>query len=274
VRPDHAILNTPRKVPHKNGSLQVLTGKKDHQIGEAFTLDSIVNSCDAELIAKGTSGKGPNRGAILRHGPYTLWGFGGGVPDMTPAGRDLFINTVYYAAKHGGAEVLEKRRNKTRDGLHTYLKSAGLIRTMKRYIPEELKDASKEDLVAWMAENRPYFYIDGRRLRVDPLAKSLGIPNHKRAYLERCIELLGDESRSAAAQKALKRYTGLELGATAKPWRAWFDAHRDYLYFSDCDGFRFLVDEKAKAKGIPFEKFRGWSSEEINYRSVAPAEIR
>ena len=33
----------------------------------------IVGSCDAEAIAVGPSGKGPGRGAILRHGANTLW---------------------------------------------------------------------------------------------------------------------------------------------------------------------------------------------------------
>ena len=68
-------------------------------------------------------------------------------------------------------------------------------------------------------------------------------------------------------QHALVRYTGLEFPATdAKAWAGWLKENRDYLYFSDCEGFRFKVDEEAKEKRIPFEELRGWSSESIDYR--------
>ena len=101
MRRNHPILHRPLQVPHRRGRLLVLerTGANQREMGEALTLDGIVNSCDAEVIAKGGSDKGPVRGAIVRHGRYTLWGFAGGVQGMTPAGRALFINTVFYSAK-------------------------------------------------------------------------------------------------------------------------------------------------------------------------------
>ena len=71
------MLHTPLKVPHQGGALKVLKGRAKHQIGEAISLDSLENSCDAEVIVKGDSAKGPNRASVSRHGPYTLWGYGG-----------------------------------------------------------------------------------------------------------------------------------------------------------------------------------------------------
>jgi len=118
-------------------------GKKQDQMGEALTLDSIVNSVDAELVATGPSAKGPDRGAIVRHGKYVLWGFEGPVSGMTEAGRRLFVNTVVFTAQHANSTVLEKRRNGTRDSLFASLKFAkrvpGYLNTIKKlYVPGEM----------------------------------------------------------------------------------------------------------------------------------------
>ena len=67
------------------------------------------------------------------------------------------------------------------------------------------------------------------------------------------------------AQAALVRYTGREE-KSATAWVKWLKANRDYLFFTDCEGFRFKVDEEAKRKGVPTKKLRGWSSEEVDYR--------
>jgi hypothetical protein len=269
------VLNAPLRVPHDEGRLHVLVEKAERQseMGEALTLDGFINACDAELIARGLSDKGPDRGAITCHGPYTLWGFAGGVDGMTSAGRALFVNTVHYAASRKDAEVLEFRRNRTRDGLYAYLESArtrspGLLRTLQRYLPETMKGKSIQETEAWIDANRAWFYLEGRRFLVDEFARSTGIPNHRRTFLEHCIQLLENEEsgRTEAAREALERYTGLPRTTPAKAWRSWFDENRDYLYFSDCDGFRFKVDRTAKARKIPFEKLRGWSSEVLDYR--------
>jgi hypothetical protein len=268
VRPDHEVLKHPLSVPHDNGQLEVLKKEETEQVrmGEALTLDAIVNSIDAELVAKGTSAKGPERGAIVRHGRYTLWAFEGGVENMTEAGKSLFINTVYYAARHGGAPVLEKMRNGTRDNPLTYLRP-GLCETLKAvYLPPEMADKTIPELEAWLAENRPYLRTQGRKYEVDEFAKRLGIPNHQRAILERCIANLAENKDVELSSKTLTRYTGVNFGPSADAWRKWYGKNRDYLFFSDCEGFQFKIDQEAKSKKIPVEQLRGWSSEKIDYR--------
>ena len=269
MRPDHQILRAPRKVNHVRGGLVVLkkVGVGQENQGEALTLDTIIGSCDAEVVAKGTSDKGPNRGAIVRHGPYTLWGYAGGVEELRRPGKALFINTVYYAAAQREQIVLEKRMNKTRYGLAAYLEKPGLLETARQYLPESLDKATVEEVEAWIVENRPYLRVEGRRFYVDEFAKAQGIPNHRRAFLERCFELLESAELANDAQAALESYTGQSLGADPDAWRGWYAENRDYLYFTDCDGFRFLVDEQAKEKGVSFDELRGWSSEEIDYTS-------
>jgi hypothetical protein len=270
VRPGHEILNHPLRVRHEDGRLTVLKKAATSQqfMGEALTLDGIVNSIDAELVAMGTSAKGPNRGAIVRHGRYTLWAFEGGVEDMTEQGQALFVNTVFYAARHAHSPVLEKRLNGTRDNPYTYLRP-GLIDTLKgQYLPPELAKLDIAGVRAWLAENRPYLRVNGRQFEVDSLAKAAGIPNHRRAILEHCIANLRANKDVDASLAALVRYTGRkELGPSADAWQTWYNENRDYLFFSDSEGFCFKIDEEAKAKRIPTERLRRWSSENIDYRS-------
>jgi hypothetical protein len=269
VRPDHVILNHPLQVRHQDGRLNVLkeAAAGQTEMGEALTLDGIVNSIDAELLAMGTSGKGPNRGAIVRHGRYTLWAFEGGVESMTDEGQSLFVNTVFYAARQANSPVLEKRLNGTRDDPHTYLRP-GLVETLKSlYLPPDLAKADIAGVRAWLIENRPYLRVNGRKYEIDALAKNAGIANHKRAILEYSIANLRNKRDVEASLAALVRYTDREnLGISADAWQKWYDENRDYLFFSDSEGFRFKIDEEAKAKKIPVEKLRGWSSEKIDYR--------
>jgi hypothetical protein len=270
VRPGHEILEHPLHVRHQDGRLTVLkdVAKDQGGMGEALTLDGIVNSIDAELVAMGISGKGPNRGAILRHGRYTLWAFEGGVEDMTEEGQSLFVNTVFYAARHAHSPVLEKRLNGTRDDPYTYLRP-GLVETLKSlYLPPELSRQDIAGVRAWLIENRPYLRVNGRRYEVDALAKAAGIPSHRRAILEYCIANLRANKNAEASLATLVRYTGCkELGASADAWRTWYNENRDYLFFSDSEGFRFKIDEEAKAKKVPVERLRNWSSEDIDYRN-------
>ncbi|TET33990.1 MAG: hypothetical protein E3J72_15470 [Planctomycetota bacterium] len=268
----HEILSNPNAV-FNTGVITVLKQKESTQslMGEAITLDSIFNSIDGEIVAKGDSAKGPNRGSITRHGNYTLWGFAGDSSKMTDTGCSLFVNAAFYAAKFLDTPVLELRLNQTRDGLYTYLKLAkgniGFLNTMKQYLPASMSGATLSEVEQWLNENRPYLRInkaDGRRFEVDEVAKALGIPNHKRALLETLMQNLPD----SASQQTLVRYTGnSSFGADAAAWQNWYDENKNYLFFSDCEGSVFKIDEGAKAQGIPSETLRGWSSEEINYRT-------
>lgn len=275
MRNKHDILNSPLDVPNDYGRLKVLKrqAKEQSEMGEALTLDSIVNSIDAELIATGPSAKGPNRGAIVRHGQYILWGFEGPVSKMTDAGRRLFVNTVFYAALHGDSPVLEKRINGTRDKLFGSLEFArrvpGYLNTIKSLdLPGNMKDKTFREIEKWVAENRSYLRVeDRRRLMVDEFAKRLGVPNHKKEFLDRCIQLLEQDDNSPEAFNALIRYTKCtDIEPSAAAWKQWFTENKNYLYFSDSEGFHFKIDEEAKKNGIASEDFRGWSSESLNYK--------
>ena len=98
----------------------------------------------------------------------------------------------------------------------------------------------------------------------------VSIANHKRELLEHCIANLCSRQNVQESVEELVRYTGQrEFGDSAEAWQTWYKTNQDYLFFSDCDGFRFIIDEQAKAAGKPTSEFRGWSSQEVNYRTDA-----
>lgn len=269
------ILNHPLAIRHSSGRLQVLKERATEQshMGEALILDTIVNSIDAELIATGPSGKGPNRGAITRHGRYVLWGFEGSVSEMTDSGRALFINALYYTATCARAPVLEKRKREyygSRDAIYEGLrfiktKCPEYLETLKNYLPAELAHKTLPEVEEWYEENRPYLRVNGWQFEVDAFAKHLGVANHRLVYLHKCIRNLEDGKLVDKSSEALRRYTGLNYGSP-RQWRAWYTENRDYLYFCDCEGSRFKIDEEARSKRIPTAILRKWSSENLDYR--------
>jgi len=269
------ILTKPLSVKNDNGTIKVLKkrAKEQEQMGESLTLDSIINSIDAEVIATGDNAKGGYRSAIIRHGRYVLWGFEGSVSDMTDDGKRLFINTVFYTSRCSDLPVLEKRNNGTRDELFGGLEYAkrvpGYLNTIKDlYLPEGIEKYRHKDIEDWLIKNRPYLRVDdGRRYLVDEFAKSLKIPNHKKEFLEKCIDNLKVRADIQQSVDALIRYTGIkDFGDSFEQWQNWYDTNKDFLYFSDCEGFVFKIDQQAKEKNVPTEKLRNWSSENIDYR--------
>ncbi len=117
-----------------------------------------------------------------------------------------------------------------------------------RHEPQMLKDKFGEDWAAYeryYAENMDYFYPvpSGRGLfqvAVDEDARALGIRNSRVELLEAAVGMLQEGKRAPMANRILARYTN-ESFQTAGEWAAWLQAHRDRLYFSEGDGYKFMV---------------------------------
>ena len=263
------MLERPLKVSGERLKVLKRVGRPFVDMGEAVLLDGIANSIDAEVVAIGDNDKNAPRGAIIRHGRYTLWGFVGGVDAMTDTGRRLFVNTVFYAASHADSAVLERKHNETRDTLFGFIELAKyrhpeLLHGLRRFFPAEIRDKSPEQTQTYIEENRDYLRYEGAGFEVDGFAKRLGIANYKRELLERCIENLRGRRQVIESVATLARYTGQTMW-TPTAWGRWYAENKDYLFFSDCQGSHFLIDEQAKAKGVSTAELRGWSSEQINY---------
>ncbi|MCG8582105.1 MAG: hypothetical protein MI866_19425 [Bacteroidales bacterium] len=91
-------------------------------------------------------------------------------------------------------------------------------------------------------ENHNYFYPTSDRydVAVDEDAKSLGIANNDIKLLATAVKMYQKGDRPEMAQRILTRYTK-ESFATADEWAKWFKANRKKLYFSQGDGYKYIV---------------------------------
>lgn len=70
--------------------------------GLVSTLETFVETDDAEAISGGINGKGPTSVAIGRHGNFFLWGFSAQPSEMTDTAQALFVNSICYMDQFDG----------------------------------------------------------------------------------------------------------------------------------------------------------------------------
>ncbi|WBU88649.1 hypothetical protein [Cellulophaga omnivescoria] len=117
-----------------------------------------------------------------------------------------------------------------------------------RHEPQYLKEKFGENWAMYenyYKENMDYFYpIPDERYTywsaVDEDAKALGIANNNIKILETAIAMLTNNDRTEMAKRILKRYTN-ETFSTAKEWKKWFNKNRKNLYFSEGDGYKYII---------------------------------
>lgn len=102
----------------------------------------------------------------------------------------------------------------------------------------------EEEYARYYDKNRPYFYAlpDSYGLTLDQEARSLGIANNDIRILDKAIELLekgGEEARTG--RTLLERYTLCRFDSPQE-WKAWLDANRDRMFFTESGGWLWLVD--------------------------------
>ena len=115
-----------------------------------------------------------------------------------------------------------------------------------RHEPKELKDKFGEDWAAYenyYKENMDYFCPDLSQYYkcfVDEDAKALGIPNSSIKLLDKAVKMMKKGDRAEMAKRILKRYTKKTF-QTAEEWEKWLKTNRSKLYFSEGDGYKFIV---------------------------------
>jgi hypothetical protein len=208
------------------------------------------DSPDAEIIAAGFNREKVHGAvAIGRHGNILQWGFRGSPSEMSPAGRNLYVNCIVYMAGFDRKLPLVHREGSHRDNV---LRLASLITKVEdksffeRTFSKDLMGKYKDDpngLVKYYLEDYELIYKD-RAYMIDSELKSLGIAsNRKTETLETLIEYLSDKDKEATAGKLLGRYTEKKF-QTQEQWKKWLDDNRGKIYFSDVGGYKFRVVPK------------------------------
>ena len=101
----------------------------------------------------------------------------------------------------------------------------------------------------YFTDNAPYFMPDPRRYGfiIDEDARSLGIPNNDIRLLDKAIALWEAGGEYAAKGcRLLERYTLCRFETPAE-WRAWFEANKERLFFTEAGGWLFLVNTRDKS---------------------------
>lgn len=133
-------------------------------------------------------------------------------------------------------------------------------------------------------DNFPWFYSVAPfyKLIVDEDVKSLGIPNTDHRLLAKAIELWEQGREADKAKRILTRYTLLSY-ATPQEWRAWYDANKDRLFFTESGGFVFMVDTRdaqvagndyaSKSLAQAYEAIAPGLTDDLNPVSVATGVV-
>ncbi|MEJ2884787.1 hypothetical protein [Pedobacter sp. GR22-6] len=100
----------------------------------------------------------------------------------------------------------------------------------------------------YLSDNFDYIYCDPDGFfdySIDEDVQQIGVPNHSVKLLETCVSMLKKNERPELALKVLKRYTG-EGFSTAKDWSDWLTKNKKKLFFSETNGYRFIVNTYSK----------------------------
>ncbi|WIO73772.1 hypothetical protein QP938_10770 [Porticoccaceae bacterium LTM1] len=115
-----------------------------------------------------------------------------------------------------------------------------------QYESDHLKEKFGQNWAAYekyYAENMDYFYPSADQWHekdLDEDAKSLGIAVGNLGLLEAAVGMLVKGEQVDMANRILNRYTN-ESFQSATEWSAWLKANYERLYFSEGDGYKFIV---------------------------------
>ncbi|WP_316792014.1 hypothetical protein [Pedobacter frigoris] len=100
----------------------------------------------------------------------------------------------------------------------------------------------------YLTDNFNYIYCDPKGFYdywVDEDVQQIGISNHDVKLLDACVGMLKKNDQPELASKVLKRYTG-ENFSTAKEWDDWLSKNKKKLFFSETNGYRFVINTYSK----------------------------
>lgn len=230
---------------------------QDMDVGLVSDSYGFEDSPDAEWISSGVNSKGPTSMALGRHGNLFLWVFSGHPGQMTGTGRRVFLNSVVYMKSFDGQRPLVQRAMMARDWafvyvgyLEHYAKGGEVPDWLENQFPKAaVQEAgfNQAGLTAWFKRNLEFLRPTGGGLDVDPLVKELGVSNRRIEFLDALVQRLDRDPHGELARKLLKRYVGERFADNPASFHPWLQENRDYLFFSDVGGFRWFVNEPAKA---------------------------
>ena len=106
-------------------------------------------------------------------------------------------------------------------------------------------------------------------LTVDEDAKAWDIPNNDLRLLDRAIREWEQGGEVERAKRVLERYTLCRF-STPQEWRAWYEANKDRLFFTEAGGWLFMVDTRDKS--VPGNDYSAKGQKLATTEAAAPAD--
>ncbi len=234
----------------------------DLDYGEVVDPYGFEDSPDCEWICGGVNSKGPAALAIGRQANRLFWGFSGDPSQMTPSARQVFLNAIVWIDGYAGQAPLETEREVTwlagREstlidiGLYLHeskrVPGAAHVAHYRSQIPAGLLERCRDAPERMLAECRARIECLTVNLRereverlFDPVLERHGVSNRRPEFFDLLLRLLETPADFADAAALQARYLDPAVPRDAAGLRAWRDAHRDRLYFSDRFGYRWRI---------------------------------
>jgi hypothetical protein len=235
------------------------------------TYDWGLDAPDVEVFCGGQNHKAVTAAAFWRQGFLVHFGFQESPAQLNDAGDAMLLAAIVYAARCKEDRPVtrvvspfktRKRallpREKAKVGLAS---EQGLQTWFDGPVVVELADLAEEARRKRFDEVMPFLVAnDSSRFEVDAVLRAWGVGNRDVAFFGRCEKALGAGGDDAAKARALlERYVkdGPGAGSTAAAWTKWIAANREFVFFSDVGGYRWLVDPLARQRGVPTAQLRG-----------------
>lgn len=96
----------------------------------------------------------------------------------------------------------------------------------------------------YLIDNFRYIYCDPDAFysySIDEDVQQIGISNHDVKMLDTCVAMLKKGNRADLALRVLKKYTWENFN-TAKEWENWLSKNKKKLFFSETNGYKFMVN--------------------------------
>jgi len=235
------------------------------------TYDWGFDAPDVEVFCGGQNHKTVTAAAFWRQGFLVHFGFEESPAQLNDAGDAMLLAAIAYAARckedRPVTRVVSPFKTRKRALLPREKAKAGLAgeEALQTWfdgpVVVELADLAEEARCKRYDEVLPFLVANGSsRLEVDAVLRAWGVGNRDPAFFARCERALGAGGDEAAKARALlERYVpaGPSAAATAEAWSKWIAEHRDFVFFSDVGGYRWIVDPLARQRGVPTAQLRG-----------------
>lgn len=216
---------------------------KGYWIGQILVGLGFDDSPGCEFITSSNSVKDISGMALGRNANMFHWGFSASPAFMTEQAKKVFVNTIHYMSQFNEMRSITNYKANSRLWANEfcYKKTHKLLDLENEY--KSTGNAKTDSTYLYYKNNHPYFYGEGMSpiLKVDEDAKSLGIANNDIRILEKCIQMLARGNEKNKVLRILHHYTEFDF-TTAREWKNWYEIYKDYLFFSELGGYKFIID--------------------------------